>query len=78
MSVTRRTFFQAIPGVLPLCRPSELPPMLSLTFEEWEQMDAILMAEALRNPARENMANKSSAILRQAVREVGPVNQGKR
>ena len=73
--MTRRSFLQAIPGVPVTCLPADLPPALSLSNEEFEQMDVLLVAEILRLPQREVTINKSRAILRAAVRERGPVNQ---
>lgn len=73
--MTRRTFLQAIPGLPVLCHPSDLPPQMSLSNEEYEQVGSLLAAEAIRVPDRDVMLNKSRAILRAAVRETGPVNQ---
>lgn len=73
--MTRRAFFQAIPGVLPLCHPSQLPPALSLSFQEYEGVAALLTA----GPATSEVArNKATAILRAAVREAGPQVQHRR
>lgn len=73
-SMTRRLFLQAIPSVLPLCHPSQLPPLLSLSFAEWEEVRTALEAARTRTV----MVDKAVAILRAAVREPGPqIQQGK-
>lgn len=69
----RRAFLQAIPLGPVTCLPWDLPPAMSLSEAEFEQVDDLLRAESLRVPDREVMLNKSRAILRAAVREKGPV-----
>lgn len=66
-------FLQAIPGVPVTCGPSDLPPALSLSQREFEQMDDLLVVELARTPDRDVMLNKSRAILRAAVRVQGPM-----
>lgn len=76
--MTRRLFLQAIPGVVPLCHTSELPPSMSLAMEEFQQVDDLIAADGFRVPDRQSVYSKARAILRAAVREGGPVNQQKK
>lgn len=70
--MTRRLFLQAIPAVPVTCLPMDLPPAMSLSEREFEQVDDRLVAEALRTPDLDVAINKSRAILRSSVREKGP------
>lgn len=57
------------------CVAVDLPPQMSLTFEEWERLDAALAGKPTTTTP--DLVTRASAILRAAVREKGPINLNK-